>query len=140
MILPFVLLALSASAQLNAALSCPEWIHTKQSLELRPAGWEEISSAGPNGNFGELSGFSWGKDVLKELRPDSYWTSPKDKRITSATWRFDPGKQYWAVCSYYDTTIRLTQVLPKGLTECTIKTSGPQMHVSTSCKWSSKQK
>jgi hypothetical protein len=142
MIVVAMALGASSPADLSSALMCPERIKTRQELvSTPPDGWQSFRSERGSriGNFGQIAGFTWNRsDPPSTLAPDHYWISPKDKRVTSAIWKFNPKHRYWAVCGYAGTEIVLMRQLPAGLTECTIKTSGPQALASASCKTSAK--
>lgn len=92
---------------------CPDEIKIKEDIRQTPKEWEAIN--GNTRNF--LNGISFYSDhpgKMASLKPE-FINNKKAK------WIFSPQEIIYIVCHYNQTSIELTQPLPKKITACMIQ-------------------
>ena len=115
--LPFLLAALSLASTVASAaentLTCPEKIAAVSTLANPPPGWKTTTDARPN-PFSRISMTSGPPEEEAFLAPDS------DTK-TAMTWQVPAKQQYWVVCHYHHSSLRLTQQIPANAKQCTLQ-------------------
>lgn len=136
MSLLFSLLMATASSPSKLLLACPAQIETRQELVTKADGWH-ISKDSPNRfdreelkDFstttknigGTISGFSTGiPDNMEILAPDGSKKLSKNRRGLLSTWSFRDTDGIYFICSYRQTTIKLSKPIAKGYIRCFIE-------------------
>lgn len=93
-------------------LACPEKIETSSTLASAVPEWKTSVDPRPN-PYSRLSMTSGPPEEEAYLVPDSNTKS-------QMTWIVPAGQQYWAVCHYLNSNIRLVQQVPAGARQCTL--------------------
>lgn len=110
----FLIPAFIASGIAGAqTLTCPEKIETSSTLASTAPEWTASVDTRPN-PYSRLSVTSGRPEEEAYLVPDSNTKS-------QMTWIVPAGQQYWAVCHYLNSNIRLVQQVPPGVGQCTLR-------------------
>lgn len=108
-----VFMASFASVCSAQTIFCPEQIKTPSpSFEDYP-GWKTFTSSQPQ-YFEQISITSGSPDQEATLVPDI----DTKKQVG---WTISEGEEFWVVCHYLSSNIRLAQRLPSGIRQCTVK-------------------
>ena len=111
--------------------SCPEQIKTPASLIDDYPGWKSFTSSQPQ-YFEQISLTAGSPDQDTTLVPDM----DTSKQVG---WTISAGEEYWMVCNYLSSNVRLAQRLPAGVKQCSVKrklvgTKATQQANTLTCK------
>ena len=132
-------ISLSNSARASFEAECPEEIKTKQSAVAAPKGWTaHVDSVNARHIFTGLQLFNGHPKDNAPLFPDESApaaASPVAKgaatpeAVSDTTYKIPAGHDAYVVCEYTNSTVRMIQKIPKGVTSCRVKFSETLGHI-----------
>ncbi len=101
------------AAETTYRVDCPASIDVSQQLTSMNPDWRVIVEKKPPHFLSSIAFYVESPEEQTSLAPEM-----SDKN-SKATWTFSEKERIYAACGYQKTTVRLTQVLPEGITSCT---------------------
>ncbi len=103
----------SSSYAVNSfSIKCPANLQVSQSLTNKYPGWRSLVIQ-PRYYLSNVTFYSGKPEELASLIPDS-------STQKNAVWNFSSNDQIYLTCEYNQTSIQLTQKLPKSVTQCQV--------------------